>query len=83
MVELGSKEDVFDKPAHPYTQFLMQSLKFSSDNIRQAEVGGRNGGKGCPFVQFCAHAMERCHQEFPHTTSLSATHSVACYLYGE
>ncbi|PSO07982.1 hypothetical protein B9Q04_07950 [Candidatus Marsarchaeota G2 archaeon BE_D] len=83
MVELGSKDDVFGKPAHPYTQFLMQSLRFSFDDTRKATGGGKQGGSGCPFAQFCAHAMERCYQEFPRTTPLSATHSVACHLYGE
>ncbi len=81
MVEVGSKDDIFNRPAHPYTRFLVESLKFDS---RKTVV--RNPSQdiksGCPFARYCSYAMTRCYDEFPQQTSLDYNHRVACFLYG-
>ncbi|MEM3711358.1 MAG: ABC transporter ATP-binding protein [Thermoprotei archaeon] len=81
MVEIGSKEEVFKRPAHPYTRFLMESLKFESGKIATS-ANIKDAGVGCPFAQFCIHAMRQCFEEFPKPTSLTNTHVVSCFLYG-
>jgi oligopeptide/dipeptide ABC transporter ATP-binding protein len=80
MVEFGTKKEVFETPKHPYTQFLMKSLKFQAEPIRLAER--QKQSVGCPFAKFCAFAMNRCFVEFPKPTAISETHKVSCFLFG-
>lgn len=80
MVELGPKEKVFRSPAHPYTQFLLQSLRFGAQRTKH-ETKSR-ASAGCPFAQFCPHAINLCFEQFPRATDLGDTHIVSCFLYG-
>jgi oligopeptide/dipeptide ABC transporter ATP-binding protein len=83
IVEVGSKEEVFKEPKHPYTQFLVGSLSME----RQLKGAARGAGEsssaseGCPFTNACPNMMPRCREKFPEMTRLSQTRSVACYLH--
>ncbi len=88
IVEEASTEDIFDKPQHPYTKFLINSLpKFGDKHMRDSVPGSPPSlvdlPGGCPFHPRCPHAMEICRQQMPDFCHPSETHRVACWLIGE
>ena len=65
IVEEGLTEDIFDKPLHPYTQFLINSLpKFGDKKVRESVPGSPPSltdlPGGCPFHPRCPYVMEIC-----------------------
>jgi oligopeptide/dipeptide ABC transporter ATP-binding protein len=83
IVEVGSKQEVFKEPKHPYTKFLVGSLNLES---QPKSPGGSAGDsfaavEGCPFAGACPSVMPRCREKFPEMTQISQTRSVACCLY--
>ncbi|MBV6756255.1 dipeptide/oligopeptide/nickel ABC transporter permease/ATP-binding protein [Rhodococcus opacus] len=66
LVEIGSVEDVFGQPAHPYTEGLLQSIP--RNVARQGRLPSIPGvvpqpadwPKSCHFADRCAHATEVC-----------------------
>jgi peptide/nickel transport system ATP-binding protein len=66
IVEFGSKEDVFDRPVHPYTLGLFHSLpSFAVGEERLHPIAGlppdpRNSPVGCGFCPRCPRAGEGC-----------------------
>jgi oligopeptide/dipeptide ABC transporter ATP-binding protein len=65
IVEQGRTEEVFHRPAHPYTQLLLAStpemLHRGVNGSRQVRPGdGPSGGHGCRFLERCPFAMPAC-----------------------
>lgn len=88
MVEEGTTMQIFDKPLHPYTQFLINSLpKFGDKHMRESVPGSPPSladlPVGCPFHPRCPHAMPICRNEMPGFFRPILTHKVACWLVGE
>ena len=90
MVEIGTANEVYDHPQHPYTQALLSAVPLPDPEaakkrqriVLQGDVPSPiNVPKGCPFSGRCRFATERCRNEKPGFTALSDTHSVACFLY--
>ncbi len=86
LAELGSVNDLFDAPLHPYTQLLIASLP------SLAQKGGLQGipgvtpslldkPSGCPFRTRCPRAFDRCSAEEPQLREIQPDHWVACHLY--
>ena len=71
IVEYGEVFQVFQKPAHPYTQALMRSLpRIAKSEGRLAMIEGTvprvsSGFRGCRFANRCAFAREVCFAETP------------------
>ena len=70
LVEEASTRHIFKNPAHPYTQYLIESLPHLDDKSERVSIPGRppaldNPPKGCPFHPRCPHAMAICTQEVP------------------
>ncbi len=88
LVEYGSLEDLFDRPAHPYTIGLFHSLpSFAKGEKRLHPILGslpdpRIITMGCPFKPRCPHATEACEDSEIPEMELSATHMCRC-LYPE
>ena len=86
MAEIGTAEDVFAEPKHPYTQGLLASVP----NIRleQPELMAMPGAPpdlvnppaGCVFHPRCPQAMDICRQEVPNRFRTNG-HMTACWLY--
>jgi len=78
---------LFDSPAHPYTQGLIESRPtVEEDKPRLGFIPGNvpnplNKPKGCPFHPRCPKAMDICRERIPATTTLAAGHTVRCWLY--
>ncbi len=88
IVEEATTEKIFAEPAHPYTQYLINSLpKFGDKSTRQSVPGAppslANLPGGCPFHPRCPHVKDICKEEMPGFTRLGANHRVACWLVGE
>lgn len=83
VVERGPTETVFAKPAHPYTERLLQA---APDPLgRRAIVGipGHAPGPahrplGCFFAPRCDLAVAKC-ERFPVETTIQQGHSVRCW----
>ncbi|WP_226036706.1 ABC transporter ATP-binding protein [Aquibacillus saliphilus] len=72
IVELGSSEQIFRNPQHPYTRALIQSIpKISSDvrshlEVLDGEVPSLfNIPKGCPFQPRCSNRTKICTSSKP------------------
>src|SRR5262249_40313844 len=89
-VEEASVGALFRRPRHPYTRALLRSvprLRSSLSNnapVRLAEIpvvvpSLKEAIPGCIFAARCAHAVERCRQDYPPLKAKSAGHWVACW----
>jgi dipeptide transport system ATP-binding protein len=71
-VEHGSKQQVFGKPLHPYTQALLASTPRIDPAQRQQKIilqgelpSPLRPPPGCAFSTRCPHADGHCRQEAP------------------
>jgi peptide/nickel transport system ATP-binding protein len=88
IVEEATTDKIFGEPAHPYTQYLINSLPKFGDKTTRGSVPGSppslaNLPSGCPFHPRCPLVMDICKQEMPGFTQLDGNHKVACWLAGE
>ncbi|KAA2212893.1 ABC transporter ATP-binding protein [Teichococcus oryzae] len=89
-VEEGSVEEIFDAPAHPYTQGLMQAMPHLGSGEHRSRLNEIAGvvpalnarPPGCSFAPRCGLATDRCRQEMPPLTGLGGTHMAACWAAG-
>lgn len=87
MVELSSREDLFRKPLHPYTQALMSAIPVPNPRLKRERVilkgdvpSPLNPPKGCRFHPRCPWAIEICSQEEPAFKELLPNHWAACWV---
>lgn len=86
MVERANKDSLFDKPQHPYTQGLMNSVP-RIDRPRTQRLAAISGQPaallnlpiGCAFSNRCPDVHSRCGVQ-PAFVSDSAGHGKACFL---
>ncbi len=86
LAELGSVNDLFDAPLHPYTQLLIASLpsltrKGGLQGIPGVTPSLLDKPSGCPFRTRCPRAFDRCSAEEPQLREIQPDHWVACHLY--
>ena len=84
MVEFGSSSDIFEKPKHPYTIGLLESIPRLHVDTKPKFISGippdlLNAGEGCRFIDRCPEAMEKCKQTPPKISTESGY--VLCWLY--
>jgi peptide/nickel transport system ATP-binding protein len=91
IVESGPVEDVLDRPAHPYTQLLKESVPEPAPKERESwakhiELGTTEvkeyGRVGCKFAGRCPKVMDICRKADPPDV-LVGRQTVKCYLYGD
>ncbi|MCH5146788.1 MAG: ABC transporter ATP-binding protein [Clostridiales bacterium] len=87
VIEMGTAEDIFDRPLHPYTIGLQKS-KPTVDKVADelycipgSVPNPINMPNYCYFRDRCESCMEKCSGEYPHYVQVTPTHKVACYLY--
>ena len=86
IVELGSSEDVYAKPLHPYTQSLLNSIPSIKQRKRLSWIPGappdlRDPPPGCRFHPRCPSAMDVCRREEPPFIEIEKGHYTSCWLY--
>lgn len=83
-VEFGDSERIFQKPLHPYTKMLVESLPTVGDaHIRQG-VAGRPPSlwedlRGCRFAPRCPLATHLCQTTEPALIEYEPGHFAACH----
>ena len=86
IVEIGTTREVFDAPAHPYTQALLRCLPdVDLKRERLVEIGGQPPdlsrlGAGCPFVPRCPKAQPICSATYPPAATLGGGHVARCWV---
>ncbi len=90
IVEQGSVDDVFYRPAHPYTLGLKQAMPGDEEGLR-ARLEPIEGSPpdlfspppGCPYFERCPWAMKVCGPEVPPLWPVQAGHAARCWLHHE
>ena len=86
LVEVGTVEEIFSSPKHPYTQLLIASIpSFESrgefKGIPGVALSLLNPPTGCLFHPRCPQALDECASVDPSLKELDGRHT-ACLLYG-
>ena len=94
LVEMGSVEDLFARPQHPYTQALLASIpsvrggRASAGSERPALVSAPEPDRlsrppGCIFAHRCPEATDLCRAQIPRLHPMGDQGiEVACHLRG-
>lgn len=84
IVELGTSDEIFDTPKHPYTQALLSANPGNKKDkiILKGDLPSQsNLPSGCKFHTRCPYVMEICKTVIPKETKFSETHCAYCHLY--
>jgi peptide/nickel transport system permease protein len=87
--ETGPVSQVISRPAHPYTQALLESVPHvDAPNERLEAIPGelpdpRNPPVGCPFTARCPQVMDICHSVDPELLAVAPDQAAACHLWSE
>ena len=87
IVEIGTLEELYDHPTHPYTIGLFGAIPDLSKNVsRLSPIDGlppdpTHLPEGCYFAPRCPNATEACGKEHCGLSNLSGTHFVRCLKY--
>jgi len=71
LVEIGSTDEIFTQPRHPYTRALLESIPSNTAPgavlpvIAGQVPSALNYPTGCHFRERCRYAFERCAREHP------------------
>ncbi len=88
IVEFGKVTTIFDKPYHPYTKALLQSIpklgKTTGEKL--ASIKGAvpvpiDLPEQCSFYERCTEAFEQCTQGIPPAVEVEDGHTVRCFHY--
>jgi peptide/nickel transport system ATP-binding protein len=86
LVELGTVQDTFTEPLHPYTDMLISSLPVLGNKGVFQGIPGitpllRDLPPGCVFNTRCPRAMDICQQENPNLNEYRPAHFAACHIH--
>ncbi|HVM33838.1 MAG TPA: ABC transporter ATP-binding protein [Actinomycetota bacterium] len=85
-VELGTRDQVFDNPQHPYAWGLLESIpRIDQKGSRLIPIQGSPPSlihvpPGCPFHPRCPHRFEPCDKDVPALVDRGSGHPDACHL---
>lgn len=87
IVEIGTWDQIYNNPLHPYTQALLSAMpEIKPDNrheriILEGEVPSPiDPPSGCRFRTRCYKAQSRCAQDMPELTIRQESHPCACFF---
>jgi peptide/nickel transport system ATP-binding protein len=84
VVESGPSDEVYERPRHPYTKALLQSVlsvdptKRRLGPVADEPLSTRPTG-GCPFAPRCPEAVDRCREVDPPVQQVDGV-AVRCHL---
>ena len=91
IVEIAARDELFERPRHPYTEALLASVPTPDPAIEAARphrlIAGevpsvREPPPGCRFHPRCPKVLDRCRSVGPALEDVGAAR-VACHLYPE
>jgi len=91
VVELGTTEQVFSPPYHPYTEALLSAVPIADTRVKKKHIvldgdipSAMNPPSGCPFQTRCRWkdiaGKAKCESEVPPVRVLDGGHQVKCHL---
>lgn len=88
VVEEAEVNELFDHPAHPYTNGLMKSIP-QIEGDRPERLFMIKGmvpllsqiPEGCRFAPRCPYVTDKCRQEMPLLRQIAPEHNVRCWNY--
>lgn len=87
IVEIGTREEIFDNAKHPYTQALLSAIPIPDVHVQRKEIvlsGDMPSPiyppKGCRFCTRCPYATEECSMRTPELEG-APNHKVACLKF--
>ena len=90
LVEIGTGDDIYTRPAHPYTAGLLEAIPVPNPEVARAKerkvaVRGElpsplNPPSGCRFRTRCPRAQDLCAEEVPPLRSFGGEHLAACHF---
>ena len=88
VVEIGTRDELFDQGHHPYTRKLLASIPDITGERALRGIPGwapRPGQRppGCAFTPRCDWAVDKCTEQFPPVEEVSPGHRVRCWRYKE
>jgi peptide/nickel transport system ATP-binding protein/oligopeptide transport system ATP-binding protein len=91
IVEIGTRDTIYENPLHPYTKALLSSIpsvKFDKEEEEEITISGElpspvDPPAGCAFHTRCPFAMDICRVKRPVLTSISGDQETACFLYDD
>jgi oligopeptide/dipeptide ABC transporter ATP-binding protein len=88
-VEMGAVDEVFSRPAHPYTRALLAAMpSIDADRVELEAIPGQPPSpadlpSGCPFHPRCFRAEARCSAEVPAPLALGRGRLSLCHFRPE
>ena len=86
-VEIGSPDQLFHNPCHPYTKALLSAIPIPDPEIKMERIQLKgeitspiNVGPGCRFAKRCVYAKPECHERSCEMTEVESGHKVACFM---
>ncbi|MGX9135776.1 ABC transporter ATP-binding protein [Rummeliibacillus sp. JY-2-4R] len=86
IVEMTSKEELFDHPLHPYTKALLSAVPIPDPKVKRERIilkgdipSPINPPSGCKFRTRCPLATELCASKTPEFRDVGNNHFVACH----
>jgi peptide/nickel transport system ATP-binding protein len=94
VVELGTTDQVFSPPYHPYTEALLSAVPIADTKVKKKHIvlegdipSAMNPPTGCPFQTRCRWKSQvpggLCEKEVPPVRVLAGNHQVKCHLSDE
>ncbi len=94
VVELGTTDQVFNPPYHPYTEALLSAVPIADTHIKKKRIvlegdipSAVNPPPGCPFQTRCRWKSQvpggLCDREMPPMKMLRGGHQIKCHLADE
>ncbi|WP_347817770.1 ABC transporter ATP-binding protein [uncultured Planktomarina sp.] len=91
VVEMGTTEQVFQPPYHPYTEALLSAVPIADTAIEKKHIvlegdipSAMNPPSGCPFQTRCGWKSKvpggLCETEVPSIRKLADGHQIKCHL---
>jgi len=91
VVELGSTDQVFSPPYHPYTEALLSAVPIADTRVQKKHIvlegdipSAMNPPPGCPFQTRCGWKSKvpggMCEREVPPVRHLAEGHQIKCHL---
>jgi oligopeptide transport system ATP-binding protein len=87
IVEMASRDELFDHPLHPYTQALLSAVPIPDPDLKRERIilegdipSPANPPKGCKFHTRCPFAKDICKEQVPEFRDVGGGHYVACHL---
>ncbi|MFR5858132.1 MAG: ABC transporter ATP-binding protein [Clostridia bacterium] len=86
IVEMGTKQDFYQNPVHPYSQALLSAVPSTDPTAKKekimisSEVNFQQYKDGCRFCQRCWKAKDICKEITPELKEISLGHCVACHF---